>query len=259
MNDMPAGESATYVYCVGYAEPFVDDTLEIAGIGEHAAPVRVIQHDDLVALVSDSPRMRYDISRRNLTAHQRVLEEAMTRSTVLPVSFGTVANSDRDVREKLLKRESDEIHRYLAYVRDRVELGLMVLWNRDRLFAEVVEEYDEIRALRNRLAGLPADTAYYDRIDLGQRTEAAIAAKSSQEAEKLLRALEPLAVETRVNESRADLMILNAAFLVDRQREPEFDAAVQELGEAESERLTFRYVGPLPPHNFVDVSVRWKD
>jgi hypothetical protein len=261
MSRTPPPGTGTYVYCIGHAERFPHDSPPFAspGIGGRGDVVRTVEYADLAAIVSDSPEVRYDVSRENLMAHQRVLEEAMTRSDVLPVAFGTVAGSDREVEEKLLKREFDELHRYLEHIRGRVELGLKALWHQERLFSEIVAENDEIRALRDSIADRPPDAAYYDRIELGERTTAAINLKRDQEAESILEALRPLAVETRLNRNLTDMMILNAAFLVDKDRVQAFDAKVQALGEVQAERLLFQYVGPLPPYNFVNVSVGWED
>ena len=256
----PSG-AATYVYCVGLAESFStgDSPFASLGVGGRGDVVRTVRYADLVAVVSDSREDRYDINRENLMAHQRVVEEAMTRSDVLPVAFGTVASSDREVQEKLLKRELDQLYRNLEYVRGRVELDLKVLWNRERLFSEIAAERDDICALRDSIARRPPDSTYYERIHLGELTEAAVNLKRDQEGEILLEALEPLAVETRLNRILAETLILNAAFLVEKSRVPAFDASVQGLGEVEAERLIFQYVGPLPPYNFVNLSVSWDD
>src|SRR5207248_912419 len=109
------------------------------------------------------------------------------------------------------------------------------------------------------LAGQAPEATHYERIQLGELTAAAIQRKSEAEAASLLEALEPLAAETRVNENQADMMLLNAAFLVDKARIPAFDARVQALGEAQTGRQIFQYVGPLPPYNFVDVRMHWED
>jgi hypothetical protein len=253
--------AGTYVYCVGLAEWFGQGSLPFAspGIGGPGHVVRAVEYADLAAVVSDAPDVRYEISRENLATHQRVLEEALTRSEVLPVSFGTVAGSDREVKEKLLEREFDELHHQLEYVRGRLELGLRVFWNRERLFSEIVAEDDEIRALRDSTAEAAPAATYYDRIRLGQLTEAAVNLKRDQEAESLLEALQPLSVETRLNNNITDMMILNAAFLVDRDQIAAFDATVQAIGQAQVERLIFRYMGPLPPYNFVNINVSWED
>jgi len=50
-------------------------------------------------------------------------------------------------------------------------------------------------------------------------------------------------------------MILNAAFLVSRDREADFDARVKEIA-ARSPNLTFRYTGPWPPYNFVNIRLK---
>jgi hypothetical protein len=122
----------------------------------------------------------------------------------------------------------------------------------------VVEESDEIQSLQAAVAGRPEDASYYDRIRLGQLTETAISAKGEAESEAILDALSPLAVDTQVNENFMEMMILNAAFLVDKSQEPAFDAGVTAMGEAQAGRLMFKYVGPLPPYNFVTIKVRWE-
>lgn len=259
MSEHQPSSTGTYVYCVGYARPLLEDhpPLEVAGIDGDV--VHTVAYADLAAVVSHAPRLRYDVSRKNLAAHQRVLEAAMARTDVLPVAFATVAAGDDEVRDKLLKRELDELHRNLDAIQGRVELGLRVLWDRQQAFAEIVAENDEIRALRDTLAGQPTDTMYYERIHLGQLTEAAINQKRDAEADTILNALQPLAIDTRLNTNLGDMMILNAAFLVDKVRVPEFDNKVQSLDVAQAGRLIFRYVGPLPPYSFVQVSVRWEE
>jgi Gas vesicle synthesis protein GvpL/GvpF len=62
-----------------------------------------------------------------------------------------------------------------------------------------------------------------------------------------------------VNKNLSDMMLLNAAFRVDKSQEQAFDARVQALGEAQAGRQIFQYVGPLPPYNFVDLRVRWEE
>src|SRR5205085_12025429 len=83
--------------------------------------------------------------------------------------------------------------------------------------------------------------------------------KADAEVASRLDVLEPLAVETRVNENQTDLMLLNAAFLVDKGQEQAFDARVQALSEAQAGRQIFQYVGPLPPYNFVDLRLQWEE
>ena len=261
MGQTPTSNTGTYIYCIARAQPFEQDGVPFTtpGIGGPDKPVRLLTYDDLAAVVSDAKREDYDVTRENLLAHQRVITEAMTRSDVLPVSFGTVADSDQQVQEQLLRGAADDLHRSFEEVQGCIELELKVLWNEEQLYAEIMAEDDDIRALRDCLVGQPPEATQYERVQLGERVAAAIQHKSEAEAAALLVALEPLAVQTRVNDNLGDMMLLNAAFLVDRSREPAFDAQVQALREAQAERLIFQYAGPLPPYNFVAMELRWEE
>src|SRR6266513_2614430 len=52
-----------------------------------------------------------------------------------------------------------------------------------------------------------------------------------------------------------DKMIMNAAFLVQRDQEPAFDRRIKEIASA-FDKLTFKYTGPWPPYNFVNIRLK---
>jgi hypothetical protein len=210
---------------------------------------------DLAAIVSDLPGLDISLKRENLLDHQRVLEAMLRRADVLPFSFGTVAENDEEVREMLLRDGYEALHEQLECIRGCVELELKVVWERERLFAEIAQENDEVRALRDDVAFLPDDVAAAEKIVLGQLTEAEIELKSTWEADGLLDMLEQHAVDVLVSPNLSDIMLLNAAFLVERRREADFDGAVFGLAEAQAGRLKFSYVGPLPPYSFINLAI----
>ena len=51
-------------------------------------------------------------------------------------------------------------------------------------------------------------------------------------------------------------MILNAAFLVDRRAEKQFDERVKAISRQYEDLLTFKYTGPWPPYNFVNIKLK---
>ena len=51
-------------------------------------------------------------------------------------------------------------------------------------------------------------------------------------------------------------MILNAAFLVDRAQEQAFDEHVKETSRKYEDVLSFKYSGPWPPYNFVNIKLK---
>jgi hypothetical protein len=252
----PLSQPATYVYGIAPANLFRDGrpALRVPGIGGRGAPVRAIPLGDLVAVVSDVSEFRVDLTRENLLNHQRVLEEVLSRSDVLPFSFGTVAASDDEVREVLLRDAYEALLEELDAVRGCVELEVKVLWDEEQLFAEIVRENDEVRTLRDAIALLPEDAATREKVELGELTEAEIALKSEWEAGMLLDVLEQHAVDSLMGPRLKETWVLNAAFLVDRAREEDFDRVVAELAEAQAGRMIFNYVGPLPPYSFINLA-----
>jgi hypothetical protein len=52
---------------------------------------------------------------------------------------------------------------------------------------------------------------------------------------------------------------MNAAFLVEKTKEAAFDKRVNELAEKHSDKITFKYVGTLPPFNFVNIEINTGD
>lgn len=255
---MPEPETpmGKYMYCIICCpEPRQFTTL---GIGERGDIAHTVHFEDLAAVASDSPVIEYDSSRRNMMAHTLVLEEVMQEFTILPVRFGTVAPSAEAI-QKVLKRRYGEFHGLLQEMEGRVELGLKAFWYEDVIFSEIVEENPPTRRLRDSLMGRPAEETYYERIRLGEMVEAAMWKKRDEDAEKILTPLRPLVYETRVNKVITERMVVNAAFLVDEDRQAEFDAAVRRLDEEMGKRLIFKYVGPVPPYNFVNIVVTWED
>ncbi len=247
----------TYIYCIAQAAPFANERVPIhtEAIGGPEHPVRILRSGDLAAVVSDVPARRLDVKRELLLAHEAVVMEAMERGDVIPLSFGTIAKSDEAVVEELLEAASDELQQQLEAIQGCVELNLKVLWNRERLFEEVVAENDRIRALRETFTSAPVN----EQIELGQLTSEVIASKSDQEAQSILDELEPLAVEAQLNRLLTDMMVLNAAFLVEKTGLEAFDKRVNDLMVTEEGRLLFRYAGPVPPYHFVDLKVHWEE
>jgi hypothetical protein len=247
-----------YLYCIiripASGSP---DQFATLGIGERGDVVEPIQFRDLAAVVSDSPAIDYDQSRRNMMAHTKVLEEVMETFTILPVRFGTVAPEPEDVVEKVLKPRYDELCDLLVEMEGRIELGLKAFWYENVIFNEIVSENPSIRGLRDSLMDRPAEETHFERIRLGEMIEEAMEEKRAEDAERLLKPLRPLAHKTRTNDTFTDRMVLNAAFLVEENQEETFDQRVEQLDDEMGDRLMFKYVGPVPPYNFVSIVVRW--
>ena len=254
MDNQNDPEQGRYLYCVTH-DGLTGD-LDIRGIDDQ--PISLVRDGGLSVVVSPSPVKRYRLSRQYTLGHEMVIEQVMAHGAVLPVKFGTVAESEALICERVLRDRGADLRRLLAEMEGKVELGLKVLWNNERIYADIVKYTPAIRNLRDQLAARPATEATYERIRLGEMVEAALTDRRQADADAIMERLTPLAVDTRRNNVYGEMMVLNAAFLVEKAREPEFDAAIQALDGEMNNLMTFKYVGPLPPFNFVDLVISWK-
>ena len=227
------------------------------GMGERGDPVVSLHYRDLGAVVSTSPEKEYDSSRRNMMNHTKVQEEVMEKHSILPVRFDTIS-PDKETVYSLLRDRYVELIAHLDRMDGKIEMGLKALWFEGIVFDEILAERADIRQLRDSLQGKSPDHTYYERIRLGELVEDAVRQKRLADEDAIMACVKPFAVDTHMNDIFGARMILNAAFLVERVREPAFDAAIQELDKLMKQRMLFRYVGPVPPYNFVNIVIHWK-
>ena len=225
-------------------------------IGLGGQTVVSIAYRDLSAVISNAPLAKYVVSKDNLLAHARVVEHAMKEFTVLPVRFCTVAANAEEIR-RLLERRYKELKHLLRDLDGKVELGVKALWaDMTLIFREIVDENEEIKRLKAQIDERSSRQTHSQRIAIGEMVQAALEAKKEREGEDLLNGMKRISVDYRLNKTIGDKMLLNAAFLVDRAREKEFDDLMERLDRRFRERIKFAYVGPVPPYNFVNLTLK---
>lgn len=255
MHSATATAEGKYLYCIIRSEG--EHAFSSRGIGERGDPVHLIRGEGLAAVVSDSPIVEYESSRRNMMAHTRVLEEVMREHALLPVRFGIIAPDEAAIARQLAGAKAEAIRAQLGRIEGKAELGLKAFWYEEVIFAEIVADSAEIRRLRDSLAGRSPEETYYERIRLGELIEGEMARRREADAARILEALRPLAVEAQVSPPITDRMVVNAAFLIAAADEPAFEAAVQALDAELGRRILFKLVGPVPPYNFVSLTIGW--
>src|SRR5262245_58031879 len=240
-----------YVYCIIKTET----PLRFGPLGHGAEPADLhpVNLKDIAAVVSRPPMVVQDPPRDNVLAHQRVNETVMQKHTVIPMSFGTVFKTDDDIIE-LLRSAYDAFIDVLNKMQDKFEFGLKVLWDRDQIIREIEEEDEDIRRLKGEISSQKGST-YFARMQYGRLIDAALQARSERYVNEVFQALRDVSVASRSNKPIGDRMIMNAAFLVGRALEPAFDARVKAVG-LKYDKLTFKYTGPWPPYNFVNIRLK---
>jgi len=240
-----------YVYCI------IDspDPLRFGPIGIGAEPSEVysVHYKNLAAVVSEAPLEVLDSTRENVLAHERVNESVMREHTVIPMSFGTIFKTREDIVE-LLRSAAEAFGDVLNKMQNKLEFGLKVLWDRDQAIREVEGEDEDIGRLKKEISGQKGPT-YFARMQYGRLVDAALQARSERYVADILELLRDVSVASRINKPIGEKMIMNAAFLISRDQEAAFDAKVKSIA-GKLDKLTFKYTGPWPPYNFVNIRLK---
>ena len=125
-----------------------------------------------------------------------------------------------------------------------------------RIVFPEVNENEELRRLKAEIESNRQTSTYFARMQLGRLVEAAMEDASNRYVTDIHERLKDVSVASRSNKVIGDRMILNAAFLVDRKAEKPFDEKVKEISRQYEDLLTFKYTGPWPPYNFVNIKLK---
>ena len=253
-NELEIPKEGKYIYgIIRHSEPLDYGPI---GIGKRDDRVYSINFKDISAIISNSPVIQYEPRRVNLIAHEKVLEEIMKQFTVLPVRFSTISENDNDSGIlRILEKDYKKFDEMLSKMEGKKELGLKALAQETAIYKNIVEKYDNIRTMRAKLMNLPADKTHYQRMKIGEMVAEALKKETENYKNIILDILSPLADDVKINDNYGELMILNVAFLIKNTSEPGFDKAVNDLDEKYGHLMTFKYVGTLPPYNFVNLVI----
>lgn len=245
-----------YLYCV--IKERAPKKFNISG--QEGKEVCTVNEGGLAMAVSDTSVRDYSFLREYLVCHQKVIEQVMREGyDVLPVRFGTVAESTRDIKEKILKAKRRELLETFKIVEGRIELGLRAFW---KDMSSIFKELAAQRAIQIAREKAQKNPNQFRIAAVGELVQKALDAKREREAEEILEPLKKLAVGFKEREllrnrdAMKDSMILSSAFLVLTTKEQEFDKKVQALIKEQGKRIKFVYVGPIPPFNFVELHLR---
>jgi hypothetical protein len=242
----PQGE---YIY--GIVEEPQLRRFSFPGVGE--AEIYTINHQKIAAVVSDTELSEIDPTRRNVHAHTVAQDELIKEYTLLPMGFGMIATDEVEVRE-LLEKNYDGLLGELNRLAGRIEVELKVSWDHEAVIKEIQGENQELSRLRVKInaASSPLE-ARNIMIEAGKLVECIVRNWKTKYAELVYGILKELAYDAKVNNQAGVKNLLNASFLIEKSRENEFKEQVYKLDSEFQGKVNFKYVGPLPPYNFVDV------
>ncbi|MBU0701650.1 GvpL/GvpF family gas vesicle protein [bacterium] len=233
---------------------------KVRGDKGKGAMVYTIAHQDISAVVSNSPIVDYtclskDIVARRLIEHQMVNEGIMQLGyTILPASLGSFAVNENEVRD-ILNKGYNLIKETIEKITDKIEIDVCATWSDFAAVLKGIGDEEEIREVKEKLLACEKITIT-DQMKIGNMVKEALNRKREREAEEIHKALGAISQAKSIHELMDEKKIINTAFLIDTAKQKEFDARVEELDAAFNEGLNFRCIGPLPSYSFYTLKIQ---
>jgi hypothetical protein len=252
MNIQIKPEPGRYLYALADA---VESHSTYGNIGINGAAVYVIPQGSVAAVVSDIAERRIRPERKNLAAHNIVVKRLMEETTVLPVAFGTIAESNKALLRILTENHATFV-KQLKLVRGTVELGLRVVLDVPNIFEYMVKHHQELADLRDEVISKQRGPSQTEKIEMGRLFDHLLTQDREQHAETVMDVLAPRCVEIKINPSREEREVMHLACLVERCSQKSFEDGVFEAANRFDNNFSFDFNGPWAPHHFVSVALQ---
>lgn len=172
-----------------------------------------------------------------LTWYQQVNIDLLQHYTMIPLRFGNVVQDTESIKD-FLARTYLHLKSALNRVRGKVEFVVQLSWDLKAALQEIAQGWGK-------------------KLDSSTPVESGkILFEAGEEKRKLLinamhDRLFPLSVDFAEGKPTDGQMLTNRSYLIEKEKEPLFDEAMEKLGRENKAYLTFRYIGPIPAYSFV--------
>ncbi len=228
-------ESGRYVYCIIKSQ---GEKKSFGNIGFGGEEVYTLEYRDFAPVVSNAAVKKYEVSDEDVELHRRVEEQVMKEHSVLPVAYGMVFKNKKlllfamSAGYKAMKKAMNEVD-------NRVELGVKVFLSKEAAAWDGKEKCKSEKLLES----------------FNKRGVCKAYPNTAQaEVSAFLEVLKKKAVQSKELKLFSDRLVMNASFLVDRDKIDDFSGEVGQLGNKYA-NLKIQYSGPWPPYNFVDIQI----
>lgn len=237
-----------YIYCITDI-PIDNLSLGKGGVENEEGELFTINYRDISAIVSEAEIKQYKPTRKNNLVHEINIEKIMKNGNVLPFRFGVVANNKGEIL-KLLEEEYGSFKELLKTVNNRFEIGVKVFYSNLKDVLSYIGETDptiiQLKKEKQNLLGKQNMI-----IDVGRIIEQKLNEISLKYKDNIYSRLSSFATKSSISENLSNEMILNASFLIEKNREKDFDSLIYKLDEEYEGKLNFKCSGPFPPYSFV--------
>jgi hypothetical protein len=183
----------------------------------------------------------------------------MEKFSIIPIKFGTVLRDEQEIK-RILRKAYHQFKESLDKFREKIELDVVVSWeDLNALIKKIGDENKEIRDLKETISQKQKkEDIFQEKIKIGAAVKEVIDKRKDDLQKKIIEILSSKTdIESvKKHELMNDSMILNSGFLLDKDKEKEFDNVLHELNDHYNDSLKFRCLGPLPLYSFLTYEIK---
>jgi hypothetical protein len=219
--------------------------------GLEGAGVYNIPFCDIGAVVSEICQPTQKVTDGAVLEHEAVVEKLMENSTVLPVRFQTIIGG-RDNLLSMMQSYYRDFKDNLERLYNKLEFGVKVIWTADKIKENIIKTFNKEQQKNLESGSSPSKKFMKDKFDKYK-----IDKEFKAKADKFIKVMDiffsKFAVEKRIEKLKTENLLMDAVYLVEKDKEGNFREAFEHVKSA---RLDFKYLfsGPWPAYNFVVLS-----
>jgi len=258
-----AENQLVYLYCVTEKMPKLED------LGRLADNLYLVYHNGLYAVAAKVEQSEFGKEglKKNLAdfewvkaaarTHERIIEQVIADSDLIPFKFGTLFNTDNSLKA-MLKEYGEEFKAILKRLENKQEWGVKIYYDPQKLKESFTNNSAELSDIENEISCSSVGRAYFLKKKRDELIKDALNKMINECGQETFELLKELSFEARINKllpkevtEKKEDMILNSAFLIGNDEADDFTNMVDTLRmHYESKGFFFDCTGPWPPYNF---------
>jgi hypothetical protein len=191
--------------------------------------------------------------------HEKAIETVMKNSCVIPFKFGTIFNTEENLKI-MLKKHISKFKDTLKYLEGKEEWGVKIYCDIDKLKDNLIREDKELLNIDKEINSASPGKAFILKKKKVELVNISVNKKLNDYGQLIFEKLNQHSIESRINKllpkevtEKKEEMILNSAFLIKKNKVENFIEAESALKET-FEKMGFFLdcTGPWPPYNFCE-------
>ncbi len=224
--------------------------------GISGAKLEVVSCERIAAVVCSVQKNAVVTDRSGTLEYAGLVDNLSKEFTLLPVRFGSVMESNDEIR-KMLQKNYKEIEKNLLKVEGRVEFGLKVFCDPEKLQARFNAKGEaEIKTVDNTVKG-QNNSVFKDYVNkklIEYRIEESLLSYVNSVIQEITECCAGLEAISKYKKMPSPTNIIDALFLIDKEMTDQLIRLVKDL-QTRYPDLNFILTGPWPPYNFVDITI----